>query len=326
MNIRHPWRNTDDRSLPAGLAELPQAAAASGPDAGCGAQLAVPAAEASATAAKIPGPDTAAAAPQPAQVVQPGERLMMADSPETEAAVTRMAAIPAHLVPQTLRLAVLDAAARAAVVREARESVEDCLAAVKASLRRSDVAAARDVAKVLVAAERLIPMLTGVEVDPSAVAEALSSASNIIRQAIGQLQPVPELAYSLERAAWHALPVQMLPALPAPVALPSDLEAERARAELEAARSNLQRAHGEWESAAERGAEILGHLQAAGGLLEAVAELRGPLLAVAEQVRAANEARGLAGIAWQVPAGHTSEPIRRLEALRAAQTPEAVPV
>jgi hypothetical protein len=251
---------------------------------------------------------------------------MMADSPETQAALDRLSAIPADLVTERLRVAAVGAAERAAVVREARGSVEDCLAAVKASLWRSDVAAARDVAKVLVAAERLIPMLPGCEIDPQAVAEALSSASNMIREAIGQLQPVPELAYTLERSAWQALPLQMLPTLPSPVALPSDLEAERARAELEAARSNLQRAHGEWESVAERGAEILGHLQAAGGLLQAIADLREPLLATAAQVRAANDARGLAGCAWQVPAGHTSEPIRRLEALRAAQTSEAVAV
>ena len=243
---------------------------------------------------------------------------MMANSPETQFALDRMEAIPEHLMTGLLRPAVLDAAERAAMTRQVHQAHSDSTGAVSAALRAADVPAAMALAEELAGTERLIPMLPSTEVDSSVVAEALSSASSKLRQALAELPPVPEVLFSAEKAAWRSLGQAVLTAVDPPGALASDLDAEAARKAVEAARSGLAKGVDAWDRDSARGVDVLSLLLAAGGLLEAIASQRGPFLAAAEQVQAANEARVAAGVVWQVPRGHESGEIRHLQTLRAA--------
>ena len=321
MNI---WRNLTHAPVPAAADTRPVASAEAELEP-TGAGVGHPA-EASAAVSTSAGARRIPRGQLPAGEPRSAAMSMMSPATEVAEAQARLDALDPELVPDNLAQAVRDAARKAYVARSIREWIRDAEEAVSAALAAADPIGAIAASDELVAGERIIPMLPGTSIAGEAVAEALGLAAGKLRQALGVVHEVPEVAYSLERAAWESLPDLIRAASTPPVAMQQDLEAAKVREVAVERRAVLLAGIAGWEASCGHPYDVLSLLAAAGSYLEQLAELHEPLQAATTTVEAANAAREAAGVRWEPPRDRTSSAIARLakstaDRMAAAPTP-----
>lgn len=247
---------------------------------------------------------------------------MIEQPPEVFAEHERLNALPAHLVPDRLRAAVLDTAAAAAAHRQHAEKVAEASAAASTAARAGDLAAAELAASTLNGLALVGRYVPQAHVDSGAVAEALDGAREFVRLARGEVPAVLAVEYVLELAAWHSL--GGLPANIAggvPESLGSDLAARAQADQIRAEQTSLAASVEAWN----RGqGEVLTLLGTAASFILQCRELALRTAAVNAQVRQANVDRRAAGLSWRLPDSYSSTACVRLKEFRASQALQEV--
>ena len=238
----------------------------------------------------------------------------MSATPEVAAAQARLDAIPADLVSQALRLAVMRAAEAASVHRDASQALDQAVRGAQAALEAGDVSGAAQAAAMIVACERLRAMLPSTEVDPGPVADALDHAAAVVRQSAAALPQIPTVSYTAEYAAWISLPPEWRNASTPPAALASDLQAQQAVDELQRSRESVLATIAAFPKTLTSPGDPVGLLQTASdvrGMCARHAVESAPVLA---QVHEANTTRRLAGLTWLPPTGISTPALAALAA------------
>ncbi|MFI5283539.1 MAG: hypothetical protein ACHQ0J_10505 [Candidatus Dormibacterales bacterium] len=243
---------------------------------------------------------------------------MIEQLPEVFAELERLNALPAHLVPDRLRAAVLDTAAAAAAHRQHAEKVAEASAAATSAGQAGDLAAAELAASTLNGLALVGRYVPHAHVDPGAVAEALDGAREAVRVARGDIPPVLAVEYALELAAWHSLgglPANITGGVPE--SLGSDLTARAHAEQISAEQKSLAAGIATWN----RGqGEVLTLLGTAASFIQQCRELAQRTAAVNAILRQANTDRRAAGLSWRAPDSYSSPACAALKEFRAAES------
>lgn len=234
--------------------------------------------------------------------------------PEVAAAQDRLCALPYPLVPDSLRLSVLQAAAAAAVAREVRDAVSGALSEAQQALGAGNMSDAYAAGAKLVAAERLVPLLPSVGIDEAAVAEAIALAVAHVSAAEREVPAVPRPHYSLEMDGWRSLPDNYRDSIPPPAAMVADLAAEKGAVALVESRRRATSTVAAFRANASPGADPLNVISAATGTADLLRQHAAEVAKVGALIDEANAVRLAAGVVWQAPSGISSPEIAALAA------------
>jgi hypothetical protein len=234
---------------------------------------------------------------------------------EEQAALELLTTIPADMLTDDFRAAVLAAAHGTSVRQKVTDATAEAERALRAALTAGDVQRSTEAATTLVALERLGPFLPSVTVDAGAVKDQLANAARILREAEAKIAPLPRLLYTAELAAWRSLPVPLQTTTPLPVATKPDLDAQGIVDDLAKERERVTATTVAWYQTLTRDPNPLSHLRAASDTAGLCREHAKVTARVVDVVAHANESRSDAGLSWTPPSGIGSPAIAALAAL-----------
>lgn len=221
---------------------------------------------------------------------------------EEQDATEQLARIPADFVTDDLRADVLRAARAAALRQEVADATTAAHTAVQTAIVTGAVAEALAAAGTLAALDRIAEYLPSVDLDAVVVDNAFTVAGRFLREAEATLIPLPIVSYSSEVTAWRELPPLVQVTTPHPLVTPADIAAEAAVDALAAQREAVLAGVTSWHRASGR-VELITHLAAAGGHVEACRQHVEECARAATVVDGANATRAEAGLTWSAPQG-----------------------
>jgi hypothetical protein len=234
---------------------------------------------------------------------------------EEQAATELLATLPAELVTDSLRAAVLHAAHGTSVQQKVTVATAEAEQAVRAALAAGDVPGAIEAATTLAAIARFHGYLPSVTVDPGAVEEAMTNAARHLREAESTILPLPIVHYTAQVNAWRSLPPNFQAASPHPLVAKPDLDAQGVVDELAKERERVTATTSAWYRDLSGPVNPLNHIKAASDIAGMCREHAAVTARTAAVVQKVNEARAEADLNWIAPKSVTSPAIKALAAL-----------